>query len=223
MFLAWLEEFEYPETHTRVRVNRTLQDRLVKELRLAAVGDLESGNAFLPGFWLTSCVTGRNAMSAHLGDNGQLKREIKMGFVAKDAEWYLAEIVQELTVADDPRNVVWRNLTLVHANSPDDAYEQALHLGRSGDTEYQNPSGKLVTIRFRGLSFLDVIHDPLERGAELMFQSNVGIASDDLQKLLLSKEQLPLFRPNTRPDSPDVASGEIVQEMEEKFGIKRPV
>jgi len=34
-----------------------------------------------------------------------------MGFVPKDAE-YLAEIVQELTVADDPRNIVWRKLTL---------------------------------------------------------------------------------------------------------------
>ena len=146
-----------------------------------------------------------------------------MGFVPKDAEWYLAEIVQELTVADDPRNVVWRNLTLIHANSPDDAYEQALHLGRSGDTEYLNPQGKLVTTRFRGLSFLDVIHDPLEHGAELMFQSNVNIAQDSLQKLLLSKEELPLFRPITRLDGPNVASGEIVQEIEERFGIKRPV
>jgi hypothetical protein len=32
------------------RVNRTLQDRLVKELRLAGVSDPAAGNAFLPGF-----------------------------------------------------------------------------------------------------------------------------------------------------------------------------
>lgn len=32
------------------RVNRTLQDRLVKELRLAGISDLAAGNAFLPGF-----------------------------------------------------------------------------------------------------------------------------------------------------------------------------
>ena len=146
-----------------------------------------------------------------------------MGFVPKDAEWYLAEIFQELTVADDLRNVVWRNLTLIHANSPDDAYEQALRLGQSGDTEYLNPAGKLVTTRFRGLSFLDVIHDPLEHGAELTFQSDVNIAPDSLQQLLLSKEELPLFRPITRLDGPDVASGEIVQQIQERFGIKRPV
>ncbi|KSV93844.1 ISNCY family transposase [Sinorhizobium sp. GL28] len=32
------------------RMNRTLQDRLVKELRLAGIDDMEAGNAFLPGF-----------------------------------------------------------------------------------------------------------------------------------------------------------------------------
>ncbi|MDR7223093.1 ISNCY family transposase [Aminobacter aminovorans] len=32
------------------RVNRTLQDRLVKELRLAGISDMEAGNAFLPRF-----------------------------------------------------------------------------------------------------------------------------------------------------------------------------
>lgn len=32
------------------RVNRTLQDGLVKELRLAGVSNIDAGNAFLPGF-----------------------------------------------------------------------------------------------------------------------------------------------------------------------------
>lgn len=32
------------------RANRTLQDRLVKELRLAGISDMETGNAFLEGF-----------------------------------------------------------------------------------------------------------------------------------------------------------------------------
>ena len=34
------------------RVNRTLQDRLVKELRLANVSDIDAGNAFLPSFMI---------------------------------------------------------------------------------------------------------------------------------------------------------------------------
>jgi hypothetical protein len=32
------------------RMNRTLQDLLVNELRLAGIGSMEEGNTFLPGF-----------------------------------------------------------------------------------------------------------------------------------------------------------------------------
>ncbi|SEM22021.1 Integrase core domain-containing protein [Bosea lupini] len=40
-----------PQAKGRVeRANGTLQDRLVKELRLAGISSLEAGNAFLPGF-----------------------------------------------------------------------------------------------------------------------------------------------------------------------------
>jgi len=40
-----------PQAKGRVeRAHATLQDRLVKELRLAGISDLEAANAFLPGF-----------------------------------------------------------------------------------------------------------------------------------------------------------------------------
>lgn len=40
-----------PQAKGRVeRANQTLQDRLVKELRLAGISDIETANAFLPGF-----------------------------------------------------------------------------------------------------------------------------------------------------------------------------
>ena len=40
-----------PEAKGRVeRAHQTLQDRLVKELRLAGIADREAANAFLPGF-----------------------------------------------------------------------------------------------------------------------------------------------------------------------------
>src|SRR5712671_1409305 len=42
---------EYLEAHGRVeRANKTLQDRLVKELRLQGVGTIAAGNQLLPGF-----------------------------------------------------------------------------------------------------------------------------------------------------------------------------
>jgi CBS-domain-containing membrane protein len=95
-------------------------------------------------------------------------------------------------------------------------------MGRSGDSEYFNPAGNLVTIKFRGISFMDVIHDALEDGAELTFSSQIDVAPDELKRMLRSKEELTLFRRNARLDGPDVASGEIVEEIRMKLGITRP-
>ncbi len=115
-------------------------------------------------------------------------KDFNMGFVPEDAEWYLAEIVQELTVEDDPRNMIWRNLTLMKADSPDHAYERALEMGQAGNNQYLNPDGKLVITRFQGLSFMDVVHDPLEDRAELMFSSQTGVNPEELRSLLRPKK-----------------------------------
>ena len=49
------------------RVNRSLQDRLVKELRLAGIDDMAEGNAFLPGFM--ERFNAQFAVSPHKPDN----------------------------------------------------------------------------------------------------------------------------------------------------------
>lgn len=133
-----------------------------------------------------------------------------MAFIPEGAKWYLAELVQELRVAGHPRNVIWRNLTLVRADSPEDAYQEALSLGRAGDTEYDNPQGNRVEVRFRGLSSLDVIHDELENGAELLFTSEAGVSEERLASFLKPKESLGVFSPIRPIDGPDVAAGYIV-------------
>jgi hypothetical protein len=87
-----------------------------------------------------------------------------MAFIPKGAEWYIAEIVEEIRVDDDPRNVVLRNLTLIRADSPTEAYEKALRIGKKGEVEYDNPEAKRVRVSFRGISHLDVIPDKLAAG-----------------------------------------------------------
>ena len=59
-----------PQAKGRVeRANQTLQDRLVKELRLAGVSDIDTANAFLPGFLKTYnqrfSVAPQNPTDAH--------------------------------------------------------------------------------------------------------------------------------------------------------------
>jgi hypothetical protein len=145
-----------------------------------------------------------------------------MAFIPHDAKWYLAEIVQEITVQDDPRNIVWRNLTLVRADSPDEAYDKAISLGVDGNTEYENPDGKLVCTTFRGLSSLNVIYDELEHGAELLFHTDVDLRPDELKKVLRLKDELEVFSPIRKLDGPDIASRAVIEEAKERFGIERP-
>ena len=45
-----------------------------------------------------------------------------MAFIPADAKWYLAEIVEQISVEGDPRSVIHTNLVLVRADSPDEAY-----------------------------------------------------------------------------------------------------
>jgi hypothetical protein len=146
-----------------------------------------------------------------------------MAFIPDDAEWYLAELVEEIDVEDDPRNLVWRNLTLVRADSPDEAYEKkALRFGHEGETEYLNPQGKEVRIRFRGISQLNVIYDKLEDGAELSFFSQQSLSQEQIAAMLPEKRDLNVFRDIKKLDGPDIASADVIQEVKDRFGISRP-
>ena len=118
-----------------------------------------------------------------------------MGYIPPDAKWYVAELVVEITVEGDGRNVVHKNLMLIRADSPEEAYRKAVALGNQAEVSYQNPSGMLVKTRFWGLSELAVIHDELADGAELLYEERVGIPSDQIEKEMPAKEQLAVFRP----------------------------
>jgi len=135
-----------------------------------------------------------------------------MSYIPRDAEWYLAEIVMEITIQGDARNVVHVNTTLVRADSPDDAYHRALELGERGETAYENSHGKTVEIRFRGLRSLEVIYEPLEHGAELTFSERIAVHEEELAKLITSKEQLEVFQPIRPSRGPDYGSREIREE-----------
>jgi Domain of unknown function (DUF4288) len=136
--------------------------------------------------------------------------------------WYIAELVMEIKVADDQRNVVHQNLVLIRAESANEAYNKAIKLGEAEETSYDNPSGKLVTIKFRGISDLDEIYDELQDGAELSFRCKIDVSESEMRSLILTRDRLRAFLPPKRTEGPDYASGEIVSEIEHRFGIKRP-
>ena len=136
-----------------------------------------------------------------------------MAHIPADAQWYIAELIQEITVGGDARNVVHKNLVLIRADSAEEAYEKALSLGRESEDSYENPAGKQVRFKFRGLSGLNVIQDELVHGAELLYEQKIGVPEEEISKWVLSKEQLTAFRPSERGDWPDYSSKEIMDDV----------
>jgi hypothetical protein len=133
---------------------------------------------------------------------GGMKRARGFGsrrpYIPHDAEWYLADLILEHTIQGDRRNVVHINTHLIKAKSPQQAYEKAIRLGRSKQLTYVNTEGKRVRVRFRGLRNLNVIHEPLEDGAELTFEEEIGISKRQLRLWTTAKKKLSVFAPPAR-------------------------
>ena len=148
-----------------------------------------------------------------------------MGYIPKSAKWYLAEIVQQITVEGDPRNVVHTNLVLVRADSPEDAYLRAMELGTAGEQSYENIDGKCVTFRFRGLHDLNVIFGEMEHGAELIYSENMDFNESAIQDWVTPKEELGIFLPITpfsRTELRNYVSRDVVEALYERFPNLRP-
>lgn len=123
-----------------------------------------------------------------------------MAFISKDAKWYIADIVEELHVEGEDTSLVHINLTLIRADSPDEAYQRSLEVGQRSEMTYPNPEGAIVTVRFRGLRNLHVIHEPLEHGSELLYERQEAASEAQIQKLLRSKAELNVFLPHRIED-----------------------
>ena len=134
-----------------------------------------------------------------------------MAYIPRNARWYIAEIVERLQVQGDPRAVVHVNLCLIDATGPAIAYRKALALGKAAEITYLNPKGRKVTVEFLGLRDLNVVHDRLEHGAELLYRQYVGLTAAAARKLVTGRMKLSIFRPLERPSSPDYSSAEAVE------------
>ena len=146
-----------------------------------------------------------------------------MGYIPEDAKWYLADIVLEITIEGDPRNVVHTNLVLIRADSPEEAYQKAIELGTSNEASWENIDGKRVTFSFRGLRDLNVILSrKLEHGIELSCGENIGMDEAAIQKWVTPKEELGVFSPMDPSTGPDYRSSDIVEKIYEEFPHNRP-
>jgi hypothetical protein len=136
-------------------------------------------------------------------------------------EWFLAELVMKITVADDPRNVVHQNLVLIRADSADEAYKKAVQFGKNEEISYDNPAGKAVHSCFEGVSDLIDIIDDLYDGAELDFHYTVAMPEEKMQSLVPPRERLRAFLPPRRAEGPNYTSAEIMAKVARMMEAER--
>jgi hypothetical protein len=147
-----------------------------------------------------------------------------MGYIPQDAEWYVAELVMEISVCGGRCNVIHRNLTLITAHSPEEAYSKAIRMGKEGETQYMNPKDQRVDIRFRGISTLDVVYDPFVDGAEISFVEELAVPETRIQSMLPPKGKLAVFtapHPGEERD-PDYRSKAVVERAVKRIARRSP-
>jgi hypothetical protein len=132
-------------------------------------------------------------------------------------DWFLATLIMEIVISDDARNVVHRNVFLISACSPEEAYTKALKLGHDNEVMYDNPAGGQVRHSFRGVAQLEALVDgePVD-GAELTFEEYVGVHEDEIRGFVRCKERLRAFgQPSVHDgrDVPDYSSKSVIDHI----------
>jgi hypothetical protein len=173
------------------RVNRTLQDRLVKELRLAGISSITAGNDFLPDFMarfnarFAVAPAGSSDLHRGLNISADRLRDILCRRV-------LRHVSTQLTVSYDRKRVMLTRNEVTESIA--DQYVEIYHFA----------DGQL-DVRWRGLSLPYVVFDKEQRvsQAEVVENKRLGAA------LAFIKAQQDAPRPAPRVKSASEAGGYV--------------
>jgi len=136
-----------------------------------------------------------------------------MGYIPEEAKWYLADVIVEMRIEGEPRSLIHINTLLVRADSPEEAHQKAWALGQQEEHSYENTDGRRVTGVFRGLGEMNVIHDVLEHGAELIYRERVGLSEEQICTLVKPKAQLGVFAPREPAVGPNYMPKSVMDEL----------
>ncbi len=119
------------------------------------------------------------------------------------ARWYVAKLIEEIAVEDDPLKVIHRTVTVLYANSEQEAYEKALSLGKEREITYRNTAAKLVRTTFWGLGELNVIHDNPVHGVDFFKEEPVIHIGERRKRTPQQRPPLSAFQPTFKPVEPN--------------------
>jgi hypothetical protein len=123
--------------------------------------------------------------------------------VYKTRKWYISHELLSFGTKkskngrNDEKLVVWENLVLINAKSPEDAYRKAIKHG-SLNEENVKINGKEGYCSFNGLRDLVLIYDDLEDGSELEWH-DLRLNPSELRRLVKRKKQMQAFNVGPKP------------------------
>ena len=122
-------------------------------------------------------------------------------FKRSDTGWYVAVIIELFEYYDEDRSNPARectaneNLVLIRAETPDEAFEKAVQLGKGLEgVECVDDTGRTGEWRFIGLNDLLPVYDQLEDGAEIMWTKHDGVTVSSVEQMATLKSDLTAFQ-----------------------------
>mgnify|MGYP003424492730 FL=1 len=114
----------------------------------------------------------------------------------ENRNWYIVEIIEKCEPVsrndkNDLRRVTtWGNHHLIKANSPEEAFDKAIKLGKEKNYKFTNSDKVEMESIFVGVGELLPIYEDIEDGAELMWNDYGFISNRRTMKMPYKKEEL---------------------------------
>lgn len=114
----------------------------------------------------------------------------------KKGNWYIVEIIEKCEPVDrnekqDLRRVTtWGNHHLIKADSPENAFDKAVKLGKEKNYKFINSDKIEMESIFVGIGELLPIYEDIEDGAELMWTDYGFISNRRTMKMPYEKKEL---------------------------------
>ena len=114
----------------------------------------------------------------------------------KQKNWYIVEIIEKcepvnrIESQELRRVTTWGNHHLIKANSPEEAYEKAIKIGKEGEYKFFNENKVEMEWIFVGIADLIPIYEDIEDGAEIMWTDYGSISDRKARKKAQTKDQL---------------------------------
>ncbi len=121
----------------------------------------------------------------------------------KKGEWFIVKIIEKCEPVERNENqdlrrvTTWGNHHLIKANSPEEAFDKAVKIGKEGEFKFTNTDNLEMEWIFVGIGeLLPIYEETIEDGVELMWTDYGFISNRRATRMALTKEEcLKDFKP----------------------------